>query len=191
MSELNRVLDDRLETFRPREVPPFARITARYARRRRARTAGALVLSTVMLASLAVLGSSLVQQHRGRDSLARSDERGAASVGEVRGVLCPFADRSLDTQAERVAVFAELDAALGRIGAFTPEALDVYEPAVRMVNVHVAGSGATDTTIPVPGVTPEQPQPPPASTDEISSRIAEEARQEMLAAQADLKTACE
>jgi hypothetical protein len=186
MSELDRVLDERLAAFRPTEEPPFATITARRDRRRRLRSASAVGLSAVAVAGVTVLGPQLLGSPGKPDSLANGPK--VASVAEVRAALCPFAERPLDTAEQRAAVIEDLDAALASITTFTPDATDVFDPALRLVNAPSIAPPDSGTEITVPGAPP--PPSPPNAGDDLYAKSDEERRQHMVNAQADLRAAC-
>jgi len=186
MSDLDRVLDERLASFRPAQPPPFGRVLARRDRRRRIGSASAVGLSAVAVAGVALLGPQLVASTRSGDSLA--DGQGTASEAEVRATLCPFADRPLDTAEQRTAVVQDLNQALQSISTFTPDAQDVFEPAVRMANAGDEGSEGPDVNITAPGAPPSAT--PGSSRSELSASFAEERRRQLVQAQADLRAAC-
>ncbi len=186
MSDLDRVLDERLASFRPTELPPFASVTARRDRRRRTRTASVVGLSTAAVAGAALLAPQLLTSRRSPDSLA--NDRQVSSVAEVRAALCPFADRPLDTAKQRTAVAEDVAAAMQSIPTFTPDALDVFDPALRMASAGDQAPPGPGAVITVPGAPP--PQPPPTSANDLFAKLNEERRQQMVAAQADLRAAC-
>jgi hypothetical protein len=186
MYELDRVLDERLAAFRPTEQPPFATITARRDRRRRLRSASAIGLSTLAVAGAAVLGPQLVGSMGKPDSLANGPK--VASVAEVRAALCPFAERPLDTPEQRTAVIEDLDAAMESITTFTPDARNVFDPALRLVNAPNSAPPGPEVEITLPGATP--PPSPLTIGDDLYAEWDEERRQHMVEAQTDLRAAC-
>lgn len=186
MSDLDRVLDERLAAFRPAEPPPFGRILARRDRRRRIGSASAVGLSAVAVAGVAVLGPQLVGSTQSRDSLA--DGQGAASAAEVRAALCPFADRPLDTAEQRTALVEDLADTIQSIATFTPDARDVFGPALRMANAGDTGPQSPAVNIAPPGGSPSTASG--TSESELYADFAEERRRQMAEAQADLRAAC-